>query len=142
VHNELEKHQKIKMILQKNNYPKSLINSLIKRYKIKNTMTTTPQLTMSTTSALTTSTTEDTATVTTSTNTITEENTITPLTNLKYRSIPYIKGLSEKTKKLLQQNNSDLTITFRNNFNNSIFSRIKDKNDIWSKTNIQFLVEL
>jgi hypothetical protein len=140
VRNELEKHQKIKMILQKNNYPKSLINSLIKRYKIKNTMTTTPQLTMSTTSALTTSTTEDTATVTTSTNTITEENTITPLTNLKYRSIPYIKGLSEKTKKLLQQNNNDLTIAFRNNYNNSIFSSIKDKNDKWNKTNIIYSV--
>jgi hypothetical protein len=56
-----------------------------------------------------------------------------------YRSIPYEKHLTEKIAKILQKQNSDLKISYKNG-KNKVFSRIKDPSNPWLKRNIVYSV--
>jgi hypothetical protein len=91
--NEKTKQYIITNILQKNEYPIIVINSLYKRYK--SNQNTTWQM---------------------STNNITV-----------YRSISYIKSLSEKVAKMLKSTNQDLVKAFKNKHSNGVFTQLKDQ---------------
>jgi hypothetical protein len=104
--NEKTKQNIITNILQKNDYPIIVINSLFKRYK--NNQNKTREM---------------------STNDITI-----------YRSIPYIKSLSEKVAKMLKSTNSDLVIAFKNKPSNGVFTQLKDQTTHAKKTNVIYTI--
>jgi hypothetical protein len=56
-----------------------------------------------------------------------------------YRSLPYKKHLTEKIAKILQKENVDLRISYKNG-KNKVFSRIKDPANQWLKRNIVYSV--
>lgn len=96
--NECDNDNIILDITTKNNYPKGLVKRLIRGYKHKMKDKHGTQNIINTT--------------TTSTK--------------KYRSIPYIKGLSEKLSKMLKMQNKDLQIAYKNNNGKNFHTRPKD----------------
>jgi hypothetical protein len=68
-----------------------------------------------------------------------DRNEGSPTPNYVYRSIPYEKHLTEKIAKILQKENGDLKISYKNG-KNKVFSRIKDPSNQWLKRNIVYSV--
>jgi hypothetical protein len=58
---------------------------------------------------------------------------------LKYRSIPYVKGLSEKVSKMMKNNVENLFCTFKGK-KSEIFTKLKDKTDPLLKTNLIYSI--
>jgi hypothetical protein len=105
--NDKQTKQKIiEEILLKNDYPKTITNTLLKRYENNRNKT---QETL--------------------------PNNVTT-----YRSIPYIKNLSEKVAKMIKNTNQELTIAFKNKPMNGIFTRLKDQTTQLKKTNVIYSV--
>jgi hypothetical protein len=105
------KNKNIMNHLKNNNYPPSLIKILIRRFKNKKRMNL-----------------ED------RTNNDVIEN------SKYYRSIPYIKNLSEKVAKFLKNNKKDLHLTYSNK-KCDLYSRLKDKTDIKQLKNVIYSIK-
>lgn len=97
--------------LQQNGYPRTVINNLIKRHHNKMSH---------------------------------QHNSPPPQTSetatKSYRSIPYIKGLSEKVTKFIKSDNSNIEIAYRNNTSNNLFSKLKDKVEPAEKSKIVYSI--
>jgi predicted GIY-YIG superfamily endonuclease len=62
-------------------------------------------------------------------------------TQMKYRSIVYVKGLSEQIAKILKSEDPSLQISFRNNLNaNPFFTKLKDPIDMWEKDHVIYCI--
>jgi hypothetical protein len=59
--------------------------------------------------------------------------------NIKYRSIPYIKGLSEKVSKIIKSEVDHIQFAFKNK-KSELFSKLKDKTDPMLKTNLIYSI--
>jgi hypothetical protein len=67
-----------------------------------------------------------------------EENAIN---KMKYRSLVYVKGVSEQIAKILGAEDPALRISFRNNLNiNPFFTNLKDPIDMWDKDHVIYCI--
>jgi hypothetical protein len=60
---------------------------------------------------------------------------------IKYRSLVYVKGVSEQIAKILKSMDPSLQISFRNNLNaNPFFTKLKDPIDMWERDHVIYCI--